>query len=499
MEKELKRGGSTAVSLPLEEERLYNEINLLRLEGYYFCFDKRATAERLGTRKILEQIKLPKGSSERPIVIEANPAYGYPSTVAYKVYQAILKKISDYGRPVPETVSFSRRELARLFGFKSFGGFQWNRLYTAIQQLRHTDIACTLYDKEGADWVHLRFNLINGILMSGSKGRLTQVSIRLEPFISKSLNNLYSLCLNYSRIEKLEPISIALYKHLFYHFSNVHSQTRSRHFTYNKDYADLCHQWLGGLTILKYKSKILSEQLGPHLKALKDCSLISTFEIDKKANGNGGFTLLFSPGKSFFRDYERFYGQQLPLQFEKLNDERLIQEPLELVDYFYQKLYQTNDLSDFLFSDKETDFAASLLKKHRFEEACWFVDFGLREAKGTDFDVKTMMGLRQYHPAFLVHLKQLEDQRELEKKRAEEGIRRQLEDRYRVFWNGKITELRAQLSSETLSSLEAQARREVIVKHPTALGQNILVRVHTNTLLGKQYQLPSFEEWRASQ
>jgi hypothetical protein len=41
---------------------------------------------------------------------------------AYKVYQAILKKLSDYGYPVPEGVSFGHRELMRLVGRTSTGG-----------------------------------------------------------------------------------------------------------------------------------------------------------------------------------------------------------------------------------------------------------------------------------------------------------------------------------------------------------------------------------------
>ena len=39
--------------------------------------------------------------SPRPITIEPHPTHGYPSVLAYKVLQAIVKKLSDYGYPKP--------------------------------------------------------------------------------------------------------------------------------------------------------------------------------------------------------------------------------------------------------------------------------------------------------------------------------------------------------------------------------------------------------------
>jgi hypothetical protein len=52
----------------------------------------------------------------------------YPSALACKVCDAILKKFSDYGEPVAEYVSFSKRELDELVGRASWGGRNGNRL-----------------------------------------------------------------------------------------------------------------------------------------------------------------------------------------------------------------------------------------------------------------------------------------------------------------------------------------------------------------------------------
>jgi hypothetical protein len=58
----------------------------------------------------------------------------------YKVYQAILKKLSDYGYPVPEGVSFSHRELMRLVRRTSTGGKNSKELVRVLNQFKHTAI-----------------------------------------------------------------------------------------------------------------------------------------------------------------------------------------------------------------------------------------------------------------------------------------------------------------------------------------------------------------------
>src|SRR2546430_5590981 len=96
--------------------RLFNEINLLRLEGYYFCLDPKESVRRTNKKyEFFEIIKRRKTEIEkRPVVIVPNPIHGYPSILAYKVLQAIMRKLSWFSYPIPDTVQFSQRELARL-------------------------------------------------------------------------------------------------------------------------------------------------------------------------------------------------------------------------------------------------------------------------------------------------------------------------------------------------------------------------------------------------
>jgi hypothetical protein len=484
---------------PSDDERLFNELNLLRLEGYYFCLDPKAASRYTQQREFIERIKSVSEILERPIRIEPNPNYGYPSIIAYKVLQACMKKLSDYGYPIAENVCFSQRELARMIGRKSFGGADSDAILQAAMQLNSTKVWCSFYDKETKEWKAGSIYIIEECLFSGKKDRLQQCVFKINSRIVRSLNQRHAFWINYQRIEGFEPITTALYKHLFYHFSNLFSQVRTPEFSFNKDYADLCTQWLGSLTVLKYKSKILKEQLGRHLQQLKECGLLDRFELAKRADGDG-FAFVFHPGPGFFEDYQRFYGGgQPPLPFAKAADEKNLHQPMRVVQYFYTKLYQTDELGDFILSDKEVEQAAKLLEKHPYEEVCGFIDYALAETPKTAYDVKTFAGIKQYYPGFLAHRKTLLQAEAQERQRREEARNRHLEEQYRIFRRQRLKDLRQTLSAEELHALEKAARAHVEATHSQPIGREILVRLQAEQFLAEKHALPSLDEWKASQ
>jgi hypothetical protein len=134
-------------------ERLLEEINLLRLEGLLFCFDPKQAKRRVGPLELGTILG-------HPVTVEPHPNYGQPSTLAYKVLQAIFLKLTEEGFPAPDTISFSQRELARLIGRKSFGGTNSRELYQALMQLRSTLIHCARYDKETDKWAAGNFQVL---------------------------------------------------------------------------------------------------------------------------------------------------------------------------------------------------------------------------------------------------------------------------------------------------------------------------------------------------
>jgi hypothetical protein len=93
---------------PERVERLFMENNLLRVMGFLFCHDKRAALHHVAPLTTIEELV------KRPITIQPHSSYGQLGPGHFKFFLAIMKKLSDYGRPVPNKVYFSRAEIARL-------------------------------------------------------------------------------------------------------------------------------------------------------------------------------------------------------------------------------------------------------------------------------------------------------------------------------------------------------------------------------------------------
>jgi hypothetical protein len=72
--------------------------------------------------------------------------------------------------------------------------------------------------------------------------------VQVHDAIVASLNRNHAIWLNYDRLRTLDTIGMVFYKRLFFHFSNTYrvNTTRST-FKFEKDYEDICREWLGGL------------------------------------------------------------------------------------------------------------------------------------------------------------------------------------------------------------------------------------------------------------
>jgi hypothetical protein len=481
-------------------ERLFHEINLLHLEGHYFAFDPKAAHVFLDPMKSVEKrLGNPKINEEQPIEIIPHPSYGKPSVFSYKVFQAILKKLSDYGYPAPETVSFGSREIMRLSNRSWYGAANAKELVKTLNQFKHTAINCWFYDKGTKTGANLSLSLVNKFLYTyKGRGSISYFTIWLDPWLIKSINNHYTFCLNFARIDNLESISIALYKHLYFHFSNLYSKSHSKNIVFRKDYTEICRTWLGGLKVLRYRSKILQEQLGRHLEALKKTQLIKSYAIEKNTDGNG-FNLICHPGPGFFEDYDRFYSRrmQAELPFTLAVDENTIQKPQEIVLYFHQQLHGSADADvEFGFSEKETAFASSLLEKHSVEEAKAFIDYGLAEARKTKFDIRSIGGLKKYYAPYTKELREKAKAkvRDIEEQKSQKNNRRRRA--YEAYRATEITRLRTTFPPHEIEHLENFVRGELEAKHPGSKIFSGWVRQRVDHILAEKHGILSFEEWQ---
>lgn len=385
------------------DRRLLEEINILLLEGSLFCFDPREAKRRAG-RLTLKEIR--NKAPDEPIIIDIHPSYGQPSVLAYKVLQAIFQKITEEGfcvtadnRAVYDDVaSFSQRELAGLVG-RAWSGRTSQQLFEAMMQLRRTGVFATLYDKEDGTWTGRDFNVLDDAIFSGRGDTLSACTVRLSSHVMKSLNKRHVATFNLTRLNGLEPIALAMYKRIFYHFANLYQpKMRRSELKFTKDYADVCREWLGGLKQRQHKSVIVRDQLGPHLDALKERRLIQRWTLTKNAKGDG-FNLTFLPGQAFFYDYQLYYvdSQQPRMRFQAIADDRVIRKPLELVREFHHLLGRTDRVK---FEDHETRYASELLDRFSEVEIRDLVRYAVAAFPKTNFDALHFGAIKGYVAAW---------------------------------------------------------------------------------------------------
>ena len=295
---------------------LFNEINLLLLEGYVFSFSPKKYKVG-GKYDFFQEI------IKQPISVEFNPSYGQPGTLAYKIHTIILKKLSEYGFAgahspgLPEgAVAFSLRELTRLLD-RSWGGRNTSQLYEALMQIHHTTVWCSFREKSAQTKRERKFAAItlrfySEVWFAGEGSDIEQCVVVVNPRIVRSLFERHFICLNFDRMRSLDALGLALYKRLFYHLSNHldpkgewerlsddERAARRKQLVFKKDYADICREWLGDLSVHRYRAEIV-RQLGVHLDQLVERHLLRKYEISRNAKDNG-FNLVFYPRPGLLR------------------------------------------------------------------------------------------------------------------------------------------------------------------------------------------------------
>ena len=260
-------------------DKLYMANTLLRVAGALFCHD----AKRAPTRT--QEIELNKGVKEKRIVIRPDPRLGQPGPLAHKVFVALIKKHSDYGRPIQKEISFTKREIMRMVGRKTSGGSDSEELSRALHEIHYAFIKAQF--KEGdARLIEHSFNVFPQIWIERREFATDPIeacTITLADPIVSSLDDEHFSCLNHALMMSLGTIGQALYMRLFFHLANLYDGANRQRLVFQKRYDDICIEWLGGLTVLPHKSKIVGEQLGHHLDQLAQAGFLSSYRIEVAA------------------------------------------------------------------------------------------------------------------------------------------------------------------------------------------------------------------------
>ena len=203
--------------------------------------------------------------------------------------------------------------------------------------------------------------------------------IKIADPIVDSLNRRHVAFFDLQKLNTLETIGMVFYKRVFFHLSNIYGPNKARSaLTYEKDYEDICAEWLGGLKAEKYVSRV-KQQLGKHLEAIKATRLIKRYEIKSRADGKG-LKIVFYAGDGFFADYLEFYisHQQPEATLPRgCGFVRHVQKPFELVGYFHERMGRQGNT----FLEKETAQASQLLELLSEADVRSLIDYAVADAR----------------------------------------------------------------------------------------------------------------------
>ena len=471
------------------------ENTLLRVTGALFCHDAKRAATHTDT------IIVNSAADGKLIKIRPDPELGQPGQLAHKVFVALIKKHSDYGLPVQNEISFSKRELSALIGRSSWGGHYSEQLSRALYQIHRTFV--TTYFKKGEGrFVEHSFAIFPEIILERrefASDPIEACTVRLAEPIVESLQEQHFICLNYELMQELATIGQALYMRLFFHFANLYDGKNGASLVLQKRYEAICVEWLGGLKVLQHKSKIVGEQLGTHLEQLTNTGFLKAYSIERAKDGEG-FVLSFWPGQLFFDDYDYFYRQhgQRRQHRNHTADQQAIGDPMRVAQLFAER-WDGRPLAEGFVSSTDVSAARELLAAIPIDDIHTFLDYALKEAKKTDFAVRRLAGLRQYIPGYLAWRERLavrktqtaaqasRDREEVEKEAHQRARREQAEALFKT------------LSQKEQEDILANAQTSA-ARFSGSLKKSMM-DYHKARLIAERYgdKLPTFEQWQAQE
>jgi hypothetical protein len=510
-----------------QPETLLEELQMVRLEGRYFCFDKHEAKARAGVLEYRD--------GNRGLVIEVSQRFGHPSLLAYKVLQAVFKKITEAGKPYPDTVVLGQRELGRLVGRDSFGGRDAQQLHQAISQLRNTNVELYLYDdaknstapQSAKTFKTWSFSILANLGFVGTGDathpqHIHTAVLRLDPTIAENLRAGHFAIYNWERLEGMEPLTAALYKRLYLHLSNLYETQYNHHnLKFEKDYEAICAEWLGGLKPERYKSRI-AYQMKNHFDSLRASGLVREVSIEPKVKG--GFKLVFRPSDGFFADYEMFYlnasnkpklkarAKAIATNAQPPKPQSELLAPLQAVVYFYQKLHgaiplvaapaepSINDAHSAIYAERDIAFARTMIEKIGTQGFTSLIDFALTQAPLTRFDMKSIRAVETYLVAWQIHstkqaAHEIRNQQRAETQRHEQQ-QEQLKSAHAQFCEMMREQYVSSLSESEREALRAEALAIVLPQSPVhSKTHRLMLKMTERSLIANRAQVPDFETW----
>ena len=487
---------------PDAERRSFNSLNLLRVESYLFDYSSKSRSK--SKLSISDERHFTDPTSKKPVIVIPNDKYGMPGTLAYKVWDAFLDKLSSFSYPLPESVSFGYRELHSTVRTGRNGGHQNKDIRKAIKQLTNTEIELWLYHPDDKGWKSHEIKLFGDVTYSGAeRGKISTVALALHSTLRDDLNRI-AYCMNHSRLAGLDPIGKLLFKYIYFSFCRRFSSSKSKNFNFKKSYTDIVSHWMGGMAVKKYPRHI-TDQLGARFDSISETGLNSKWKITKSKSK--GFNLTFQPGENFFTDYWSYYvagSVLIDLCDSTLNLESrdLEAEAHALVREFHLKRTGLQELDDSFFYNSETELAKTIVSALTSEEARDFIKFVVEKATSTGFlqKMKTFTAAKSFYFDFLAVKDSRKNQRENRRKIAlvkeQQEKDKLLLNQYYSAREEVANSRREKLSKEELDRITENCRKSIEEEESGRWILSTEVNTLVTAMLAKEEGFPLFDVWK---
>jgi hypothetical protein len=309
-------------------------------------------------------------------------------------------------------------------------------------------------------------------------------------------------CLNHTLMQELSTIGAAFYMRLFYHFATHYDGHHLDRIVFKKRYDDICAEWLGGITVLKHRSKILGEQLGTHLDQLVGLGFLRSYALTP-AEGRDGFVLTFRPGDRFKADYQTFYSRRSPgeAKFTFHDENRAMADPHRVAYLFIEKRSGHKPDATAYVSSKDVETAKGLLAHLSLAQIPDFLDYALAEAGKTRFDLQTLGGVRQYLNGYQQGRGRRSATKAAADARQSEQRQTQLRLDYDQYRRTEAQRLFDRLATGERAEIESLARTKLTTGGPVSdFMAPTLIRVEKLRLTIERHpgSVVDFDQWSAS-
>lgn len=496
--------------LPTPSDAFYQAIPLSEIQGRYFTFARQRSSagvdglSEVGRRARRRRRQIdPNGP---PFEIVYHPEYGTPGPLAYRIWAGLEKIMSDAGTRFDGEFHLTIRQLAQIAG-RSYNGGLVDEILEALDQLRYTNVhywyrATSSEKPEVADSV---FSLLDGLsrVRENEDSAPYFVSLRVSEEVRSFIHHdrLY-YCMSWSRLDALDPKCHSLARILYRYLSYRYSESKDSTFTYCKDYASMCTAWFGGITPLDKSSAARVKHLAPRLEPIIATGLLERYEIVANKRRTG-FNVTFHPGPGFFKDFERFYQQKLPIV---LADHQPMlpsakgvdgdsDETLVLLQHFSSAWFGMDVVQDFL--DSDVRLGKQLLEEFGHEQSCAFIDWAIVEARKSDFRMRTFSALKSYRAAWKSESAARSVRAAKEAAIAAQSHDRGLQREYDKEQRQALRALRAELTDDERDALRQAALLEIQRTSPTDVRPlDVHIKTVENRLLSERESLAGFDAWK---